>query len=290
MKKNTFVDWVILGFCTLLAIIMILPFYNVVIRSFATPAAIAKQPFYMLPTSFDISTYKVIFAGGKLQRAFMISTFVTLAGTLLSMFLSVLGGYVLSKNDLPGRRFFTVMIIITMFFNGGLIPYYLNIKDLGLSNNVMALFLPNAINTFYLIIMINYFKSVPVSLEESAKIDGASQIRTLFSIILPISKPTLAAITLFYAVDYWNEWWNALLFLSNEKLYPMQLYLREILVDVDKMANSSMAAAMMGALKKTTPDGIKMATVVVTIIPVMIIYPMLQKHFAAGVMVGAVKE
>lgn len=277
-------------FCSLLALIMIIPFYNVVIRSIATPAAIAKQQFYIIPTSFDLNTYKAIINGGKFIKAFGVSVIVAVVGTTISMILTICGGYVLAKKNLPGRKWFLVFIIFTMFFSGGLIPYYLNIKNLNLNNNIFVMMLPNAINTFYMIIMMNYFKSIPKSLEESAKIDGASYLTILIRIIIPISKPTIAAITLFYAVDRWNEWWNALLFISDHKKFPMQLYLRELLIDINQMANNSTAASMMSTLKKVTPDGIKMAAVVVTIVPIMLVYPYLQKHFAAGVMVGSIKE
>lgn len=290
MKKIKVIDIIVFMFCSLLALIMIIPFYNVVIRSIATPAAIAKQQFYIIPTSFDLNTYKAIINGGKFIKAFGVSVIVAVVGTTISMILTICGGYVLAKKNLPGRKWFLVFIIFTMFFSGGLIPYYLNIKNLNLNNNIFVMMLPNAINTFYMIIMMNYFKSIPKSLEESAKIDGASYLTILIRIIIPISKPTIAAITLFYAVDRWNEWWNALLFISDHKKFPMQLYLRELLIDINQMANNSTAASMMSTLKKVTPDGIKMAAVVVTIVPIMLVYPYLQKHFAAGVMVGSIKE
>lgn len=278
------------GICIIIAVIMILPFYNVVIRSVATPAAIAKQTFYLIPTSFDLASFEAIFNGGNLIGAFMVSVIVTVGGTFLSMLITTCGAYALSKKTLPGRKFFMMGILFTMFFNGGLIPYYLNVKSLGLVNNLLVMMIPIAVNTFYLIIMINYFKGVPQSLEESAKIDGASQIRTLFNIILPISLPTMSAITLFYAVNRWNEWWNALLFISDKEKYPMQLYLREMLIDATRMTTNSTAESMMSNMQKVTPDGLKMATVIVTMIPIMILYPYLQKHFTAGVMVGSVKE
>ncbi len=290
MRKISIVDIMVYTICILIAILMILPFYNVVIRSFATPAAIAKQQFYILPTSFDLSAYKAIVDGGKFMRAFGVSAFVSVVGTLISMMFTVCGGYVLSKKDLPGKKVIMFFIVFTMFFNGGLIPYYLNIKSLGLINSVFVMIVPNAVNTFYMIIMMNYFRSIPASLEESAKIDGASYLTILIKIILPISKPTLAAITLFYAVDRWNEWWNALLFIMDEKKYPMQLFLRELLIDVGKMTSNATADSMISTLKKVTPDGIKMAAVVVTILPIMLIYPYLQKYFSAGVMVGSIKE
>lgn len=290
MKKVELADIILNIICLIIALIMILPFYNVVIRSVATPASIAKQTFYLIPTSFDLSTFRAIFDGGRLFGSFIISVLVTVGGTVVSMLVTTSGAYVLAKKSLPGRRIILIGILFTMFFNGGLIPYYINIKNLGLINNLLVLILPLAVNTFYLIIMINYFKGLPKSLEESAKIDGASYLRILFKVIIPISLPTMSAITLFYAVDRWNEWWNALLFISDESKYPMQLYLREMLVDATKMTSDSVASSMVSSLQKVTPDGLKMATVIVTIVPVMLIYPYLQKHFTSGVMIGSLKE
>ena len=289
MRKLKVSDIIIYTFCIFIAIIIILPFYNVIIKSVATPAAVSKQSFYLIPTSFDLSAYKTIISGGRMVRAFGVSTIITITGTLFSMFLTLCGAYVLSRKSLPGKKFFLTLILLTMFFNGGLIPYYLNIKSLNLINNLLVLILPSAINTFYLIIMINYFKSIPESLEESAQIDGARQIIILFKIMVPISKPTIAAISLFYAVDYWNEWWKALLFISQEKKYPMQLFLREMLVDVTRLASNSTASSMVSQFRDILPDSLKMATVVVTMLPIMCVYPFLQKYFAAGAMIGSVK-
>ncbi len=290
MKKTNFVDVLIYSICILIATVLIVPFYSVIIQSFATPKSIAEQQLYLIPTSFDLSAYQAIISGGKFVKAFGISTFITLVGTVLSISLTICGGYVLAKKNLPGRNILMGFVLFTMFFNGGLIPFYLNMKDLGLINKLGAMFLPNAINTFYMIIMMNYFRGIPASLEESAKIDGASYLTILIKIIIPISKPTIAAITLFYAVDRWNEWWLAMLFISDTAKYPMQLYLRELLIDIRSMSSNSMAQTMISTLKATTADGIKMAAVVVTILPIMMVFPFLQKHFAAGVMVGAIKE
>lgn len=283
-------DVIISTICIIIAIATVIPFYNVVIRAVATPAAIAKQTFYLIPTSFDLAAFNMLFEDGKLVMAFGISVITTLSGTALSILVTTIGAYALSKKSMPGKNLFMVLIVFTMFFGGGLIPYYLNIKDFGMINKLVVLIVPGMVNTFYLLIMINYFRSVPRSLEESAKMDGASVVRTLFTIILPISKPTMAAITLFYAVDRWNEWWHALLFISDKDKYPMQLYLREMLVDVTRMMTDSKAASMTSSMQDTTQDGLKMATVIVTMVPVMIIYPFLQKHFAAGIMLGSIKE
>jgi putative aldouronate transport system permease protein len=161
---------------------------------------------------------------------------------------------------------------------------------LHLINHYSVMILPVAVNTFFLIIMISHFRSIPAELEESAKIDGANDIFILFRIVLPISKPTLAAITLFYAVSRWNEWYLAMLFVNDTKKFPMQLFLRNMLIDVTKTRRDDMGAAMMSQLSQIYPDGLKMASVIVTMVPIMLVYPYLQKYFAAGVTLGAVKE
>ncbi|WP_136607747.1 carbohydrate ABC transporter permease [Paenibacillus dokdonensis] len=272
------------------AVLILVPMYNVVLISFADPGAIAKQAIYLIPTSFDLSSYKYIFSGDTVFRALGVSAIVTIVGTLINIALTTIGAYALSKKHLPGKNAFLVGILITMLFNGGLIPIYLTVKQLGLINSVMSMILPLAINTFYLIIMLTYFRTVPEALEESAKIDGANDIQVLLRIVLPISMPTIAAITLFYAVDRWNEWWSALLYISETNKFPMQLYLREMLVDVNKMMNNAYAASMASEMRNTYPEGLKMATVVVTMLPVMCIYPFLQRFFSAGVMIGSLKE
>lgn len=271
------------------AIIMILPFYNVFILSLATPAAIAKQPLYLIPTVLDFSSYRLIFKGKEVWDALQVSFFVTVVGTLVNMLLTVCGAYALTKKRLPGGKIIIALIIFQFLFHGGLVPTYLAMKNYHLLNNVFSMILPVAVNTFYLIIMMNYFRNVPEALEESAQIDGANDIQVLFRIILPISMPTLAAITLFYAVDRWNEWWNAMIYLKDMSKYPMQLYLREMLSDVSKTMNSELAADFT-ASANVFSTGIKMAMVVVTAIPVMLVYPWLQRHFTAGVMLGSVKE
>lgn len=290
MNKVKPYDIVLNAVCIILAFILLLPFYNVVIRSVATPNAIAQQPFYLIPTSFDLAAYRKIFEGGQIIQSFMVSVFVTVVGTLLSMVVTVMGAYALSKKTLPGRKIILYGIVFTMFFNGGLVPYYLNIKSLGLVNNVWVMILPTTVYTFYFIMMLNYFRSVPESLIESAKIDGATHFITLARIILPISKPILAAISLFYGVQKWNAWWEAMLFVSDRAIYPMQLFLREMLIDISRLASDSQAADMTATMKEVTPDGLKMATVIVTTLPIMLLYPFLQKHFAAGSMMGAIKE
>ena len=274
----------------LLAFITILPFYNVLIVSFADSAAVARQTFYLLPTSFDVSSYEMLLKGSYIDRALFNSLVVTVAGTGINMLVTTCGAYALSKKGMPGRNLMIAGVIFTMLFSGGLIPFYLTIKNLQLINTYGAMIFPVAVSTFFLIVMINQFRSVPSSLEESAKIDGANDILILFRIVIPITKPTIAAITLFYAVARWNEWYHAMLFMTDTKMYPMQLFLRNMLMDVTKMARDDMGASMMAQLNEVYPDGLKMASVIITMVPIMLVYPFLQKYFAAGVTLGAIKE
>ncbi|WP_248928340.1 carbohydrate ABC transporter permease [Paenibacillus hamazuiensis] len=290
MKYRTWGDYAINSFLMLLAVITVLPFYNVFITSFADPAAVVKQQFYLLPTSFSLVSYKLLLSGSYVGKALANSVIVTVAGTLVNMLVTACGAYALSKKTMPGRGAIMAGIVFTMLFGGGLIPYYLTIKSLHLINSYSAMILPVAVNTFFLLILINHFRSIPPELEESAKMDGANDIFILFRIVLPISKPTLAAITLFYAVSRWNEWYLAMLFVNDPKMHPMQLFLRNMLQDVTKMRRDDMGSAMLAELSQTYPDGLKMASVIITMVPIMLVYPFLQKYFAAGVTLGAVKE
>ncbi len=288
--KNNWADYTINALLMLMAVLTILPFYNVFITSFANPADVVKQQFYLIPTSFNLNSYEMLLNGSYVGRALTNSLIVTVLGTLVNMLVTTCGAYALSKKGMPGRTIMMAGIVFTMLFSGGLIPYYLTIKNLHLINSYGAMIFPVAVSTFFLIVMINQFNSIPPSLEESAKIDGANDIYILFRIVIPISKPTIAAITLFYAVARWNEWYNAMLFMTDTSKHPMQLFLRNMLADVTKMARDDMGAAMMSQLSERYPDGIKMASVIITMVPIMLVYPFLQKYFSAGVTLGAVKE
>jgi putative aldouronate transport system permease protein len=288
--KNNWADYTINTLLMLMAVLTILPFYNVFITSFANPADVVKQQFYLIPTSFNLNSYEMLLNGSYVGRALTNSLIVTVLGTLVNMLVTTCGAYALSKKGMPGRTIMMAGIVFTMLFSGGLIPYYLTIKNLHLINSYGAMIFPVAVSTFFLIVMINQFNSIPPSLEESAKIDGANDIYILFRIVIPISKPTIAAITLFYAVARWNEWYNAMLFMTDTSKHPMQLFLRNMLADVTKMARDDMGAAMMSQLSERYPDGIKMASVIITMVPIMLVYPFLQKYFSAGVTLGAVKE
>lgn len=277
---------VILGFMTLAAIF---PFYQVVLLSFADMASYAKHPLYLLPYCFDLTGYKTIFEDPMFFTSLGVTLFITLVGTTLNMFLSVMGAYVLSRKYLMGRKVILNMIIFTMLFNGGLIPTYLVIKNLKLVNTVWAMILPCGISTYYLIIMKNYFMSLPDSLLEAARLDGANEWSILTRVVLPISVPFMATFILFYAVERWNEWYLANLYINKSALYPLQTYLRNVLISMSNTLND-IAKQFMQGHAKVNSTAVQMATIVVATVPILCVYPFVQRHFVKGVMVGGIKE
>lgn len=274
----------------LVGIVVLFPFYNTVIVSFARYSSIAKAKLYIVPTSFSLKAYKALLMDKAFWRAFGVTVFITFGGVATSMFITVAGSFALSKKDLPLRNFFLTLILFTMFFGGGLIPYYLLMKNLHFIDNILVMIIPTAVNTTYVIIMKNYFQNLPESLIESAKIDGANELMILLRIILPISKPFMATFALFYAVDRWNEWWNAQLFISKPSLAPLQIYLRNLLIAY----NSSLSTMAVTQSQKNIDNTIyypslQMAAVVISSIPILCAYPYLQKHFTKGIMIGSIK-
>ncbi|MCM0649975.1 carbohydrate ABC transporter permease [Clostridium swellfunianum] len=288
-KISTFdiVVYIVLG---IISIITIYPFYNVLILSFAKFEVITKSNLYILPLSFDLSAYKAVLGDLKFFRSLLVSVFVTVVGVTVNMVISVSGAYALSKKKMPGRNIILTGILFTMFFSGGLIPYYLVISKLKLVNNIMVMIIPTAINTMYLIIMKNYFSTIPASLEESAKIDGAGDMYILIKIILPISAPFIATFALFYGVERWNEWWNALMFINESTKAPLQIYLREVLITFNSMLSDiALNQAQDKMLKNVYTPSLQMAAVVITSVPILLLYPFLQKHFTKGILIGSIK-
>ena len=274
---------------TLLALVVIIPFYNMLLVSIAKYSDIVTTPFYFYPKSIDFQNYRMAFLYPNFKNAAMVSVFVTAVGTTLNMIMTTLGAYTLSRRDMPFRKFFFYFIVFTMFFGAGLIPWYLVMKGLGLVNSVWAMILPPMIGTFNLILMRNYFLSIPESLEESARIDGANDLRIMIQVIIPVATPIIATVALFYAVDRWNEWWLAMLFIQDSKRLPLQLILRRMVVDATIDLGNDMMNAMRDAKIQVHGRSLQMATVTITTIPIMIVYPFLQKYFTKGIMLGAIK-
>lgn len=266
MKKSRTFDVVVIIMFAALALLTLYPFYNVIILSFSNTESVAKHIPYLLPFALDLTGYKTIIQDSDFINSLLVSLFVTIAGTAVNMVLSVIAAYVLSRKYLDGRNMIMSVIVFTMLFGGGLVPTYMVIKDMGLINKVWAMILPTAINTYYLIIMKNYFLGLPDGLFEAAKLDGAGEWTMLWKVAFPLSKPIMATFTLFYAVDRWNEWYNALLYINKKALSPLQIYLRDILTSLNSQL-STQAQQMMGSTQKVSTSAVQMATIVITALP-----------------------
>ena len=289
LKSLTVFEIVLIIFLTLLAIITIYPFYNVLITSVANTKAIATHTPYILPYTIDLTGYKMILEDQYFFKSVGVTLFVTIVGTLVNMFLSISGAYVLSKKDLIGRKVILWFVLFTMLFGGGLVPSYLVNKGYGMVNSIWAMILPCAVSTYYMIIMKNYFMSLPAGLIEAAKIDGANEWVVLTKVILPISLPFMSTFALFYSVERWNEWWHALLYINQRDIMPLQMYLREVLINFNTQL-SAQAQVAVGSQTKVYMQSVQMATIVVATVPILCVYPFVQKHFVKGVMVGSLKE
>ena len=291
-KKNKRVTGFDIGLYTIFGILGLLtlyPFYYVLIVSFANTQASATYSPYLYPHVFDLTGYQMIIGDIYFFKSLMTTLFVTAVGTSLNMVISVMTAYVLSRKQLLGRKQLIVLITFNMLFSGGFIPTYLVFSDLGLTNSIWAMIFPGMISTYYVIIMKNYFSGLPQSLEDAAKIDGANDLKVLYKIYLPISKPFMATFALFYAVERWNEWWNAYLYISDKNIKPLQIYLRDILVNFSNQL-STQAQSVVNSQGKVYVQSVQMATIVITMLPIMCLYPFLQKYFVKGVMIGAIKE
>ena len=273
----------------MLVIITIYPFLYVIFASFSDPAELIKLNGILLrPAGFSLEGYKAVISNKEIFTGYMNTIFYVVVGTSCSVFFTILTAYPLSKKNLKYGRYVMLMIIFTMFFSGGMIPSYLTVKNLGLLNTRGAIIIPGLILTYNLIIMRTSFSAIPSAVEESAKIDGANDFTILFRIVVPLSWSVIAVMVLYYGVGQWNAWFNASIYLKDRKLFPLQLFLREILINssTDKMVQS--AGSGSGA-KASLEEVLKNALVVVSTVPIMIVYPFLQKYFVKGVMIGAVK-
>ena len=265
-----------------IGIIMVYPFWYVVMYSFSDPTQSSLSSLYLLPQGFTLESYKSAFSKKILFTGFFNSVFLTVVGTCVNMLLTICLAYPLSRDKLPGKKYFSAFVVFPMLFNGGMIPTYLVIKQFGLMDSLWSLIASLAINVYNLLILSKFFKSIPESLIEAAKIDGCGDVMTLVKIILPLSKASLATISLFYAVQHWNEFLRATIYINTDSKWPLQVVLRNIIDMVANDLNSGGEVFM-------NPENFKMATIVITVFPIICVYPFLQKHFTQGVMMGSVK-
>ena len=272
-----------------ITVAILLPLIFIVSASFSSSEAVIAGRVSLWPVDFSLQGYQTIFEHKKVWDGFGNSMFYTVFGTIFNVFMTIIAAYPLSRDDLVGRRVITIAFIFTMLFSGGLIPTYMVVRDLGLLNTRAAMILPTGIGIFNLLITITFFRTtIPPELIEAARIDGANDFRTFGSIILPLARPIIAVLTLFYAVNHWNSYFSALIYLKDQELFPLQIVLREILIE-----NSIDASMLIDIEDLVAREGLrellKYSLIVVASVPVLIIYPFVQRHFVKGMMIGSVK-
>lgn len=270
----------------LASVIAMFPIFYVISASLVTSEEMLTKKIILIPTKITFSAYQYLLSSDVIIKSIGVSIFITLVGTAINMFMTVLTAYPLSKKYMRGNKIFSLMIVFTMLFNGGMIPTYLVVTALKLTNTYWALWLPGAISAFNLILAKNFFYQLPSEIEEAAKIDGCNEFGILFKIVLPLSGPILATLTLFYAVSNWNAWFNSLLYINDMNKWPIMIWLRQIVLL--SSGGFSDATAVSDAVA-VPPQNISYATIVFATIPVLMVYPFLQKYFAKGALVGGVK-
>ncbi|WP_391574363.1 carbohydrate ABC transporter permease [Cohnella sp.] len=280
-------DAVVYAIAVLIIVIVLYPLIFIVSASLSDPAKVLGGEVWLLPKGFNVEAYINIMQNDKIWIGYRNTIFYAVVGTLVNLIMTILAAYPLSRPDLPGRGPLMLIITLTMFFSGGLIPTYMLVKGLGMVDTIWALIVPGAIATYNLIVMRTYFQSsIPWELQEAAHIDGCTNWRLLVNIILPLSKPILAVMVLFYAVGHWNSFFGALIYIRNESLYPLQLVLRDILL----ISQSDIADSGVGLEDKILlAESIKYAVIIVSSLPVLVMYPFVQRHFVKGVMIGSIK-
>lgn len=286
-KKPELLDVVNYILITLIALAMIYPFLNVASVSLSSYNAYVNNPMMIWPKDFNVNAYKEIMKSGILWQSYINTIIITTSGVGIGILIYILTAYSLSKKVLKGRSTLMLLVIFTMLFNGGLIPNYYLMRSLGLLDTLPALVLPALVTGFNLILMKNFFESLPEELEEAAKIDGASDPYILFRIVVPLSKPIIATLCLFAAVGYWNNFFNAVIYIRSNTKWPLMLYLREVIEGASTMAQTANVADL--GEDTMTSETIKYATLMLVMVPILCVYPFLQKYFVKGIMLGSVK-
>lgn len=285
-RRMDAIDVIALVFMTIFTLVIAIPFYSTIVTSILTNTSYTRNPFQLIPDEVTFSNYVYIFQNSSLLTGYENTLIVTAVGTAYGLLISLMTAYGLSFKGFPGKRLLTYLVVIPMYVGGGLLPTYLNTKDLGLMNSLWAIILQVGITPFNIIIIKNSIEQLPSEIIEAARIDGAGEFKAFFKVVLPLIKPTLATFGLFIAVAYWNEWYGSMLYLNSNSLKTLQLILRNI---VSQGSQDTAMAASAVTLTNVFSQGIKTAAVVVTMLPIMCLYPFLQKYFAKGLLVGAVK-
>lgn len=288
-NSDTALDIVLTIILVIVGCVVAYPLINVLASSFSSPDAVTGGRVWLWPVDFNIEGYKAVFRTNDVLIGYGNSLLYTVVGTSINIVMTLLAAYPLSRKDMPGQGFFSLMFTFTMIFSGGMIPNYILIRDLGFLNTIWAMVIPGAISVHNMIITRTFIvNSIPKEMLEAAKIDGASDIQYFFKMVLPLSGSVIAVITLYYAVAHWNAYLNAFMYLSEKKRYPLQIFLRDILIS-NKVENDMLLDEFGNMATQGLGDLLKYSLIIVAMVPVLLIYPLVQKHFVKGVMVGAVK-
>lgn len=290
---HRFVDALKYLFLFLFALTTLLPFLNLVAKGFSGESAVISGRVLFWPLDPTIKTYSYVLRGNTFFNAFKVSVLITLVGSVSAVVVTAMTAYPLSRSNFRGRKGFLYLWVFIMLFNGGMVPNYMLYRVLGLMDTMWCLMLPGLVSVYNMLLIKNYFETLPDSLEEAARIDGASNMRVLFQIVLPISLPMLATITLFYAVSYWNDYFTARMYISSIDKRPLQLYLYDLINNALQIMNQG-ADGNTGALSaddvmNLTPESVRAAAITLSTLPILLVYPQLQKYFVSGIVVGSVK-
>lgn len=274
-----------------LCLVIILPCLNVLVLSFNDGKDAAKGGIWFWPREFTLDNFKEVFKDGSIMAAYIITIARTVIGTFCSLLVTTLAGYALKQKELPGRKIMMMLITFTMLFGGGMIPTYIQYKNLHLLNSFWVYVVPGLVSVTYLLMIRTFFEGIPESLEESAKLDGCGFFKIYTKIMLPLSKPVIAVVGLYTAVNHWNDWFAGAFYMNDTKLWPVQTVLQQMLTKAMSAQQevTSVAQALAHNTVSVTSDSLKMAAVVVTTVPILCVYPFVQKYFAKGAMIGAVK-
>lgn len=286
--RITWFDSLLAVIIILICLLVILPFLYIIAVSFSLPAESMAGNFYIWPKIWTLDAYKYLFQAQTFVTSVKNSIFITIMGTIINLIVSITLAYTLSKKFVPGRRLLLLLIFFTMIFHGGMIPSYLVVKNLGLIDTYWAIVLPAASSAFNIMVIRSFFQNLPESLDEAARIDGAGEFRILFSIVLPLSKPIIATFTLFFMVQYWNEFFSAVIYINDTTRWPIQPLLRQMVAI--SSSNISADAALDAQMAANLGPNVQNAAILLAMLPIVTVYPFLQKHFAQGAMLGSIKE
>ncbi len=279
-------DWLLILLMLVVVVVTAFPLYQILVVSLSNGNAVLRREVTVFPVDWSLAAYRTVFADQSILHSMANSVLYTAVGTAINLFLTALCAYPLARPQFSGRRAGTFMVLFTLFFSGGLIPLYLLVLNLGIMNTIWAIVLPGAISPFYVFIMRTYFMGIPKDIFDAATIDGANEIRMFWQIAIPLAKPILATLLLFYAVSHWNDFFGPLIFLTDQDKFPLQLVLRGMLLEGSYDQTSQVGA---GSNFAVVPQTLKYATIIVSTVPILIVYPFVQRYFVKGVMIGSLK-